>query len=180
MRLFLAVTPPEAVVAALERLQDDIPVGRIVPSENLHLTLAFLGEVAERDAEALHDALSDITGPRAEVSLKGLVALGDPRPRVIAAGAEASNSLAALHHKIRGALHVARIGVPRARFRPHVTLARLPKVLTDADAVRVAAFLAARGAAAPGAFVARALTLFRSHLGREGSIYEPLADYPLD
>ena len=42
MRSFVAIDLPEAAREALERLQDDLPVGRPLAPETFHLTLAFL------------------------------------------------------------------------------------------------------------------------------------------
>ena len=44
MRAFLALDLPQETRDALIRVQADLPVGRPVPCENLHLTLAFLDE----------------------------------------------------------------------------------------------------------------------------------------
>jgi 2'-5' RNA ligase len=42
MRAFVALDLPDSVAIALDRLQEHIPEGRLVPPENLHLTLLFL------------------------------------------------------------------------------------------------------------------------------------------
>ncbi len=56
MRLFFAVWPPLAVAEALaawaRRLQRETG-GRAVAAKNIHLTLAFLGEVSEERLPAL-------------------------------------------------------------------------------------------------------------------------------
>ena len=54
MRLFVALVPPEEVRRRLEAegraLRGLCGGGRMVPRENLHLTLAFLGETDRRRA----------------------------------------------------------------------------------------------------------------------------------
>lgn len=45
MRLFIAIELPDDLKAALGRLRVDVPGARWVQPEQLHLTLAFLGEV---------------------------------------------------------------------------------------------------------------------------------------
>ena len=54
MRCFLGLALPDPVLDLLERLQEDIPVGRLVPCENLHITLSFLEDQPEARLEALH------------------------------------------------------------------------------------------------------------------------------
>jgi len=181
MRLFVAILLPGRIAAALGALQARIPAGRLVPAENLHLTLAFLGEVAEGAAEALHEELSRIRGGPAEVAFEGLVTLGGRVPSVLAAEVAAGPGLAALNRKVLGAAHLAGLRPDRQRFRPHVTLARFGAGgPTPDEAARLAGFLAAQGAARPGSFVARSFSLMRSDPAKAGRAYRELAAYPLD
>lgn len=48
------------VLDVLERLQGEIPVGRIVPRKNPHVTLVFLDEQSVQLLEALHHDLAEI------------------------------------------------------------------------------------------------------------------------
>jgi 2'-5' RNA ligase len=50
MRLFVAVSLPEEVRATLAVLANGLPGARWVDSDNLHLTLRFLGELDAGDA----------------------------------------------------------------------------------------------------------------------------------
>lgn len=57
-RLFVALWPPEEVVAAIRALaRPDLPDVRWTTSEQWHVTLAFVGEVAETRVRALDEAL---------------------------------------------------------------------------------------------------------------------------
>ena len=71
MRLFVAIAMPEETVRAIGPLQEAIPFGRIVPEENLHLTLAFLDERRSEEAEALHEALEGVGPGPVEVAFGG-------------------------------------------------------------------------------------------------------------
>jgi 2'-5' RNA ligase len=70
MRAFLALPIPEDTVAALCAVQARIPFGRPVPEDNLHLTLAFLGDVGEDVLNDLHDILSSTALPAVTVAFR--------------------------------------------------------------------------------------------------------------
>ena len=59
MRSFIAISPSDDVKAAFAPLQRALPVGRPVPSDNMHLTLAFLDDQTEETLEELHEELFD-------------------------------------------------------------------------------------------------------------------------
>lgn len=179
MRLFVAITLPDRVLDRIEALQSGIPCGQVIPRDNLHLTLAFAGEVDPRDAEALHDALSDVSCAPVAVVLRGLAAIGQPAPHLLWTNAEGGAGLARLRRAVRGALHVAGIAADRQRFRPHVTLARFRAGLAPGEIDRLAGFLSAWGGVTIADFIAADVALFRSHLGRHGARHERLERYAL-
>jgi 2'-5' RNA ligase len=72
MRAFLALPLPDTICDALERLQESIPGGNLIPPENFHLTLAFLGEQPEHALEDLHFSLEAFRATAFGVHLKGL------------------------------------------------------------------------------------------------------------
>jgi len=128
MRSFIAITLNEETKAALAPLQRTLSVGRLVPPENLHLTLLFLDEQTENMLEALHEELLEISEPSFELSFSQLVNFG----QVLAVEVAASATLNTLHQRIKAAVRRAGIELPRRRFRPHVTIARLKKPQTFA------------------------------------------------
>ena len=81
MRAFVAIDLPEEVTDALSDLTSVLPVGRSVPDDNLHLTLAFLGEQTEDQLEQLHQALRSYRFKRLIWVSTGLGALGAMQPR---------------------------------------------------------------------------------------------------
>lgn len=172
MRAFVAIDIPPPVRAALERLLDGLPFGRPVDTEQLHLTLAFLGEQSDDLIETAHHALGDIRCPVFDLQLQGL---GSFSAEVLWAGVRETAPVAALQSKVVSALHGAGITLERRRFRPHVTIARSPRP----DAPRLATFLAAHEAFPAPSFPVTHFGLWHSTLSRSGAVHEQLARYPL-
>lgn len=178
MRAFVALDLPEPALDPIARLQAGLTVGRVVPEDNLHLTLAFLGDIAEPQAADLAEALAGITLPRVTLTLKGLDMFGGRRPSVLFVAA-AGDGLERLHDKVARAVREAGVRLPRERFRPHVTLARFPREMTAKDQQRLGEFLALNGTFALDPMPVDTITLYRSHLREEGAIHEPLAQFDL-
>lgn len=83
MRCFLGLALPDPVLDLLERLQDEIPVGRQVPWENLHITLSFLDEQPEARLEALHQELLRLKAAPLQLELRGLGVMGGQKPKSV-------------------------------------------------------------------------------------------------
>ena len=126
MRLFIALTLPDPLHAALEdtmaRLRADGVSGRFTRPENLHLTLHFLGEQPEAAVDALSDILLQV--PRDTFPLT-LSALGTfSRTGILWAGLSPSPALNRLQKQLGAALARAGFPVEARAFRPHLTLVR--------------------------------------------------------
>ena len=123
-RLFIGLVPDAAVQAAIDvqRKAWRWPPGcRLTRPERMHLTLHFLGEVDAPRQSALQHALAEL--PMRELTL----VLGTPqtwRNHVAVLVADEHEALRALHAGL--ALQIARAGLApaRARWTPHVTIAR--------------------------------------------------------
>ena len=164
MRLFVAIELSDAVKDALieaqNRMYDRGVRGSYTQEENLHLTLAFIGEYAE--AEPIVDALSAVSFSAFVLALDGFGCFGD----LWWAGLRASPALDALARRVRYALAEQGIPFDRKRFSPHITLLRkakgaVPPLRTQSAEMTVDAF-----------------TLMRSDRGKNGMIYTPLARFP--
>jgi 2'-5' RNA ligase len=142
---------------------------RRVPEDNLHVTLAFLGERAPDDATTVAALLGELARPVGELAVRDALWLPPRRPGVLAVGLEAGPPLAELHAALVAALTDAIGFEPERRsLRPHVTVAR---------ARRDTRLRAAALDPPPPAltFAPEALVLYRSHTGPGGARYEPLA-----
>ena len=175
MRAFLGIGLTDEV--AVERLQAMLPVGRIVPRENLHLTLAFLDDQPEERLEELHYKLEAIRAAPFEIAFTGLGTFGGDAPRVIFADVAVSAPLAELQRRVTSAARRVGIAPEARRFHPHVTMARLRSGV--GNAARVGAFLADHGRAVLPTLPVTGFSLYHSVLGPEGAHYDELAQYAL-
>ncbi|KUJ76489.1 hypothetical protein AVO45_11915 [Ruegeria marisrubri] len=169
MRSFVAIPLTDDAARALAAVQRRLDVGRRVPRDNLHLTLAFLGDQPEETLGTLHEELLRIHCEPFAISLSGLGQHG----RAVHLAVPETPPLTDLHDRINRAVNRAGISLPRRRFRPHVTIIRL-KSGTRLRRLRgeVAGF---RYENMPVDHFA----LFASTLHPEGARYECLMDYPL-
>jgi 2'-5' RNA ligase len=175
MRLFTALDIPAEILAALEKVVDQLrPSAPIAWSRtaNLHVTLKFIGSWPDERLEELKSGLASIRpmapatvqirglGFRRSVFLCGIVA--PELTRVVAAIEKVTS----------------RLGVPRETrtYFPHLTLARIKKPC-DLQLLRAAA--AAIDSSDFGSFEARSYFLYQSRPQSGGSVYTKLAEFPI-
>jgi len=176
IRLFAALSLPDEATDRLAALQRGLP-GRLTAPENMHVTLAFFGEVPETTAADIDAALGAIRAPRFTFWLDGARAFGGAKPRIVHAIVRPEPALEALHDKVAQAGRAAGATVEAGRYTPHVTLTRLSAgEITPAAAAKA---LSGRAAFLCGPIAATAFHLYRSDLGRAGPAYTALRDYPL-
>lgn len=176
IRAFVAIRPPEDVIDRLIGLQAGAP-GRVSPPENLHLTLAFLGEIPSlrlRDADA---ALAALKAPHFTLQLDGVGLFGGRKPRILYAGVRTEPALTALHAKVAQAAREAGIALESRRYTPHVTLARLGG--RGEESRKAERYVADRSAFQSAAFDVTEFGLYRSDLRPGGPVYAQLSVYPL-
>jgi 2'-5' RNA ligase len=175
-RLFVALDLPPELRAELAALAGGIPGARWVPPENYHLTLRFIGEVENWQAQEVDDALAAIRGHAFDLSLAGLGTFEKAgRIHALWVGAERNEALARLQHKVETALQRTGLPAERKRFCPHVTLARTERAPPE----KVVAFVQAHNLFRARPVRVAHFTLFSSRLGKEASVYTPEADYGL-
>ncbi len=122
----------ENLVAAVRsrcKHSDKLSELRWVPSENLHITLAFLGTQPEQTLIELSENLSSLLQHRSGFLLPifRLSSFPDAKSRILALELNASPALMALQQQVVGAVLDAGIQLSQShgRFRPHITLARV-------------------------------------------------------
>lgn len=178
-RLFVALRPPAGVRAALLALAGGIEGARWQSDDQLHLTLAFIGEVDRHGAEAAHEALQSVGSDPLDLVLGAAGSFDAGRPDRVAAlwvGVEPVAGTARLAAAVRQALRRAGLAPESRRFVPHVTLARFGHGGAPREALR--GWLSTTRVP-PLGWRAAAFHLVESRLGRGGAHYTALASYDL-
>ena len=126
MRLFFALWPDATTRSALATTAGQLKKscgGRSPPAENLHLTLAFLGNVAANRLPELRNVADGVTAEPFELDL---ARAGYWRAQGLAWAAPMNcpPALTALHDQLMDGLHLHGFHTERRAFKPHVTLLR--------------------------------------------------------
>ena len=169
LRLFFALRIPDGVLDELERWQQEqFGAVRVVPRENLHVTLAFLGQRPADELDSIVDALREAAAGAGEIRLTpvryretrsvGMLVLSDD-------GACAAQLAGDVQERLE------RLGVYRRESRawlPHLTVARWrerPRLRLEPPPVRT--------------FVPSDAAAYLSRLHPDGARYEVLESVAL-
>jgi 2'-5' RNA ligase len=143
MRLFVGLSIPgdvrENLSSLIRTLRSADARPKWVRSENLHVTLKFIGEIESEKSLALGRALAAVRSTQlVHVEFRGVGFFPNQRrPSVLWAGVHGSPSLVSLAAEINSVL--APLGIPHEEkpFVPHLTIARF-KELSLSPALRAA------------------------------------------
>jgi 2'-5' RNA ligase len=175
-RLFVAISPPQAIRDLLIDAMDDSPDFRWQDDEQLHLTLRFVGQVDRPLANDLADALSLVRAQPFEARISGVGRFEQRSGGALWAAVEPKLPLAALAGKIERVCQSVGLEPERRAFHPHITLARWKGRRTR----EVHAFLDRNRALASDPFAIDRFILFESQLSRHGAHYEPVTTHRLE
>ncbi len=176
-RLFVAADLPADIKNALAPLARGLGDVRWTMPEQQHLTLRFIGEVDNGEANDIAEALSLVPGVPFELQLKGIGHF-PPRgePKTIWAGVVKSRELKDLKRRIDKALKQAGFGADQQKYTPHVTLARLRRPPTQAG---LATYLMRHSLFQSASFPISSFQLYSSWLQPDGPDYQLEASYEL-
>lgn len=136
-RAFIALWPDAASRHALASSRPSAAPGvRPVHPADLHLTVAFLGDLDAATAGALTAHLTGVAPPVLALDALHVESWPDARrPRVHVLRYAESGPLMQLHDSVSAALRAVGLPVESRPYRPHVTLARLARaaILNAAD-----------------------------------------------
>ena len=127
-RLFFAVWPDEALSRDLARISGwstKRSGGRRVPTENLHLTLVFLGDVFPEQSELLSELTGAITVSMIRLTFDQIEFWEKPRILCLASShTDQGADLVDIVGRLRSLARSLGLKVENRPYRPHVTLVR--------------------------------------------------------
>ena len=187
MRAFIALHPPPELEAERARLQREmeevLPKNSVrwTPPEQIHLTLRFLGDIADEAAGDLENALQRACLGVApfELRVRGAGCFPNARqPRIVWVGLEGGvESLQKLHGQI--ARETAAWGERDGRpFHPHLTMGRV-KDPRSRDAAALGKILGDLPCPVLGAWRVEQVDLMQSRLSPQGAHHTRLAQIRL-
>jgi 2'-5' RNA ligase len=176
-RLFVGLTLPSEVQAALGAMDPHLRGLRWLPAAQLHLTLSFLGDVETASLDTLKDKLGAVHVPPFFLPLQGIGAFNSRgRPSVVWVGVGKGHPhLFALHKHVQDAVLQAGLEADLRPFHPHVTVGRV----LDLSKQALQPFLKQHAEDDFGMFHVDSFTLFSSRLRPDGATYTPLLEVNL-
>jgi 2'-5' RNA ligase len=183
-RLFVALDLPDEVregIVAWQHAELTDEVLRVVGPQNLHITLAFLGYLPEKQIAAVAEVVNSVAAaaPRIELAPEP-VAKPKGRPRLFALDAVSEQTIA-LQAKLERELVARRLYKPEKRpFWSHLTVARVrPERRGSKRPARVEKLPGPIPDELLEPFFGVRATLYRSTLRPQGAEYAPLAQVAL-
>lgn len=177
LRLFIALTLPGPVRAALAALAQPLPGVNWTRPEQLHVTLRFLGDVPGERIEPMMTRLATVQVEPFILPIEDVGTFPPNRPpRVLWIGVGAGHPrLFQLRQRIDDAVLASGLPLDVRTFHPHVTLARC----TENSAAAIGHWLHAhRGTTAPP-FRVEAFDLYASELQPAGAVHTLKQRFPL-
>jgi 2'-5' RNA ligase len=183
LRAFIAIEIPAEIkkAIAVQTASLHLDTGRAVrwvTSENIHLTLKFLGELSATNVGLLSQALQAECSQQAafQIAVSGLGSFPNlRRPRTIWVGLNSPPDLERLQRKVEDL--VARMGYAAEDkpFSAHLTIGRVREQVSPQETKLLQAALAGMRIDELGSFTVQAVTLFKSELRPSGPVYTQLS-----
>ena len=188
LRAFIAIELPKNTLDAIEKQTTRLHqiLGnesiRWVPTQNMHLTLKFLGDIATSHMEFLKQLLIREAASHSQFNLQ-LGGLGSfptsRRPRLLWIGIHAPANLVSLQKSIEAG--ASRLGYEQEErvFSPHLTIGRTRQSISPPELQKIRAALDTIQLGNIGTARVDSIHLIKSDLQPSGSIYTKLFSAPL-
>jgi 2'-5' RNA ligase len=176
-RLFLALSLPEPVRNVIAALATPLHGIRWTPTEQLHVTLRFLGEIASEQTDVLIDRLAAVRVEPFLLPTEDVGAFPPKRsPRVLWVGTGSGHPrLHQLRQRVDDTLLALGLDVDLTSFHPHITVGRC----SEDAAAGAGQWLRQHHAFAGPFFRVEAFDLFSSELRPSGATHQLVKSFPL-
>jgi 2'-5' RNA ligase len=183
LRAFIALELPaslrQEIIKQTDRLRQQLgeDLIRWVPSENMHLTLKFLGDVPNNHLDFLKQALLQIADQSSafDLQLSGLGSFPNSKmPRVLWIGIHAQTALHVFQQTLETTINKLGYKKEERPFSPHLTLGRARQNNSPADSVKIRDALQSIQLGKIGTARVNSVHLFKSDLTPAGSEYTKL------
>jgi len=142
MRLFIAINFNDITKGKLIALRDEFRSrskrGNFSLPENLHLTLAFLGECDTWQTAAVKTAMDEITFASFDLTINRVGQFKRDVGDIWWAGVQENKSLIDLQRELTDMLVSAGFSLDKRKYNPHITIGR--EVVTDAVPWQIESF----------------------------------------
>jgi len=183
LRTFIAANLPQGILQKIDKInayfKSQIPHNAVkwVDTQNLHLTIKFIGDLPEEKLPAakslIGKALKEFSPFLVDIKGLGVFPHAD-RPRVIWLGVEQGEQLGEIHNAFENELE--EIGVKRENrdFHPHLTIGRVRRHV-DRDVLdEIAKTFSQFKVGSLGKAEIKEIHLYQSKLTQQGPIYTSL------
>ena len=164
MRLFIAIQLSDETKHLVTDVQDTFRYmkvrGNYSPSENLHVTLAYIGEY--NDPDAVLEAMERVPFSAFSITMDKVGCFGD----LWWTGFDESHDLETLAKNLRHALSDAGIPYDKKKFKAHVTFLRKPEYANGSSISHMSV--------EPKTMPVTRISLMQSTRGKNGMIYTEL------
>lgn len=179
-RCFIAIPLPQPLqyqIAALQQqLRNKIPQLKTPKTDNLHLTLHFLGDQPQELLAEIGQLMLSVGQKKKNfnVILEGLGCFPNRRrPRILWLGLHPETELIQLQQQLSGDLAALGLTIDQRRYRPHLTIGRFRQ--PPADDNQLCPFLSH----SCGSLKIDRMVLYTSKLTPQGAIHTEVTTAPL-
>jgi RNA 2',3'-cyclic 3'-phosphodiesterase len=176
MRLFIAIDLPDKAKQTIDKIKLELKgLKGIKPvaTENIHLTLKFLGEVSDYRAQGIVEALGQVKFKPFKIAISKMgVFPNEQKAQVLWIDAEPAEPLMEIKRQIDAALPRFKDDHP---FKNHITFVRIKYVSTDADKKKILDIL--KKPVEKTEFMVSKFRLYKSDLQPSGPVYDVVEEY---
>lgn len=188
LRAFIAIDLPDSLQNALEKqiIRLRQPLGdeliRWVSTQNMHLTLKFLGTIAASHLEFLKQIITQTAEShnQFDMQISGIGSFPNSKQaRILWAGIHAPAELSSLQKSLEAGTTRLGYEAEERPFSPHLTLGRVRQNIDPTGMQKIRTTLAAIQLGNIGSARVDSIHLYKSELHSSGSIYTKLFSAPL-